>query len=69
MENRQVKKVLFISRDIPGKRKVRQKYGNWPCVAAEKVLEKEGTQFLGAYIDRWQATVAEFVALCPILEV
>ena len=28
-----------------------------------------GTKSLGAYIDKRQATVAELVALCPILEV
>ena len=36
---------------------------------ADKVLEKAGTQSLGTYIDRRQETVAEWVALLPILEV
>ena len=38
-------------------------------MAAEKVLEKAGTQSLGTYIDRRQETVSEWVALCTILEV
>ena len=38
-------------------------------MAAEKVLEKAGTQSLGTYIDRRQATLAEWVTLRPILEV
>ena len=38
-------------------------------MSAEKVLEKAGTQSLGNYIDRRQATVAEWVALRPILEI
>ena len=38
-------------------------------MAAEKVLNKSGIQSLGAYIDRQQASVKEWVALRPILEV
>ena len=38
-------------------------------MSAEKVLEKAGTQSLGNYINRRQATVAEWVELRPILEV
>ena len=37
-------------------------------MAAETVPNKAGTQLLGTYIDRIQATVAEWVAFCPILE-
>ena len=54
---------------ITGQREARQKEGTWRCVAVEKVLNTEGTQYLGAYIDRWQAKVSEWVVLCPILEV
>ena len=43
--------------------------GTWRQVASYKVLKKSGTQSLRAYIDRRQATVAGWVALCPILEV
>ena len=38
-------------------------------MAVEKVLNKSGTQSLGAYIGMRQATVAEWVALHTILEV
>ena len=38
-------------------------------MAAEKVLEKAGTQSLGTYIDSRQVTVVTWVALRPILEV
>ena len=56
-------------RQITGQRVVQQEEGTWRQVAAQKVLEKAGTQPLGTYIDRSQATVAEWVALRPILEV
>ena len=36
---------------------------------AEKFLKEAGTQSLGAYIDKRQATVAEWVALRPILKI
>ena len=51
-----------------GQRAVRQEYGTWRQAAAEKVLDKAGTQYVGTYIDRRQATVAEWVASLPILE-
>ena len=50
-------------------RVVWQEDGTWRQVEAEKALEKAGTQSLGTYIDRRQATVAEWVALRTILEV
>ena len=46
-------------KQITGQREVRQKDGTWRCVTAEKVLKKAGTHYLGSYIDRRQATVAE----------
>ena len=42
-----------------GQRAVQQEDGTWRQVAAEKVLEKAGTQSLGTYIYMSQATVAE----------
>ena len=48
---------------------MQQEYRIWRQAAAEKFLEKSGNQFLGNYIGRRQATVAEWVALRPILEV
>ena len=38
-------------------------------MSSEKVLERAGTHPLGTYIDRRQETVAEWVALHPILGV
>ena len=58
--------VGFLRR-IMGQRAVQQEDGTWRQVAAEKVLDKAGTQSLGNYFDRRQATVAEWVASCPIL--
>ena len=46
-----------------------QKIGTWRQVATEMVLDKAGTQPLGNYIERRQATMAEWVPLRPILEV
>ena len=54
---------------ITGKRAVQWGYRTWRQVASEKVLEKEGTQSLRTYIDKRQATVAEWVALRLILKV
>ena len=56
-------------KQITGKRVVQKKDRTWRCVAAEKVLKKARTQSPGDYIDRRQATVAEWVTLHPILEV
>ena len=56
-------------RNITGQMEVRRKYGTWWQVAVEEVLEKAVTQYLGSYIDRRQATVAEWVTLRLILEV
>ena len=56
-------------RQITGQRAVRREDENWRKVVSDKVLEKAGTQYLGNYIDRRQATVAEWVELRPILEV
>ena len=56
-------------RQIMGQRAVRRKERNWRKAAAEKVLEKAGTHSLGAYNDRRQTTVTEWVELRPILEV
>ena len=39
-------------RKITGQREVRHKDRTWRRAAAEKVLKKTGTQYLGSYIDR-----------------
>ena len=41
----------------------------WRSATAVSVLKEEVTQTLGTQIDKQQATVAEWVALGPILEV
>ena len=56
-------------KQITVQRELWQRDGTWKCVAADRVLKKAVTQFLGAYIDKRQATVLECVALRPILEV
>ena len=48
---------------------VRQKDGIFQQVIAATVLNKAGTHPLCTYIDRRQATVAEWVEARPILEV
>ena len=60
--------VGFLNQ-ITGQRTVQQKDRTWWCVVEEKVLKKARIQSLGDYIDRCQATVAEWLALRPILEV
>ena len=60
--------VGFLSQ-ITGQRAVRHKEGTWRQMAAEKVIKKAGTQYLEAFIDRRQATVAKWLDLRPILEV
>ena len=54
--------VLFL-RQITGQRIVRQRDRTWRSVTSEKFLKKEVTHPLGAYIDKRQATVAEWVKL------
>ena len=44
-------------RQITGQRLVLQEDRTWRQVAAETVLDKAGTQYLGTYINMRQATV------------
>ena len=48
---------------------LRQRDGIWISEAAEKVLKEAGTQTLGSYIEKRQATVAEWVVLRPIPDI
>ena len=43
--------------------------GTWRSVAAASLFKEAGTQTLGTYIDKRQATVVVQVSLRPILEV
>ena len=45
------------------------KDGSWRKVVADRVIQGAGTQPLQTYLDRRQATVAEWVELRPIFEV
>ena len=47
----------------------RQGGGTWRIAAAESVLKEAVTQKFGKFIDKRQATVTEWVALRPVLEV
>ena len=59
--------VLLIQ--ITGQKSKHQRDRTWRSAAAEKVIKEAVTQSLGAYIDKRQATVAEWVDLRLILEV
>ena len=56
-------------RQVKNLKAKRLRDGSWRKVAVEKVLQGTGTQPLQTYLDRRQTTVAERVALRPILEV
>ena len=55
-------------RHITGKRSQRIVDGKWETPGAEVVWEAVGTQSAMTYIRRWQANVAQWVALRPIFE-
>ena len=54
---------------MTGQKAKRQRDGTWRSESAAKVLTELGTQTLGAYIDKRQATVTEWVALRPIIDI
>ena len=54
---------------ITGKRSRRLGDGAWETLGAEGVREAAGTQLARIYIERWQGTVAQWVALRPLFEV
>ena len=58
-----------FQRQIIGQKEVRKRYRTRKCVKVENLFQKAGTQYLGAYIDKQQETVVEWVALRAILEV
>ena len=47
----------------------RQRDRTWRSESSTKVLKEARNQTLGAYIDKRQETVAEWVALRPMLEI
>ena len=56
-------------RQVMGQKANRQRYKTWRSAAAVKVLKEAVTHTLGSYIDKWQATVLEWVTLRPILDI
>ena len=60
--------VVFLIQ-VTGQMDKRHRHGIWRSAAAASVLREAGTYTLGTYIDKLQATVAELVALRPIIEV
>ena len=54
---------------VTGKTCNQQIDGTWRNAALVSVLKETGTQTLGTYIGKRQATVAEWMELRPILEV
>ena len=56
-------------RQMTGKKENRQRDRTWRSEAAAKVIKESGTQTMGAYIDKRQVTVAEWVALRPIIDI
>ena len=56
-------------RQVTGKMAKQKRDGTWRSAAAEIVIKEAGTQTPDTYIDEQHATVSEWVALRPILEV
>ena len=56
-------------RQVTGKHTRMQQYGTWRREGDESVLKAAGTQNIRTYINRRQATVAQWVDLWPIFEV
>ena len=54
---------------ILGKRARLLEDGTWETSGAEGIREAVGTQSARIYIERWQETVAQWVALSPLFEV
>ena len=51
---------------ITWKRAKRLGDGTWETPGVEVIQEEAGIQSARIYIERWQATVAQWVALCPL---
>ena len=60
--------VIFLWQ-VTRKQAARRRDGSWHKVTEEAVLQGVGTQMLRTYVDRLQATVAEWVATRPIFDV
>ena len=54
---------------ITGEREKKLGYGTWEYPGEESIREVSGTQLARIYIERRQATVAQWVALRPLFEV
>ena len=58
-----------VLRQVTGKQVRRRRYGTFQGEGDERVLKAAGTQGVHTYIDRRQATVAQWVDLLPVFEV
>ena len=56
--NLEVVHVGFLIQ-VTGQKAKRQRDDTWEIAAEVRVLKEEGTQIMGAYIDKQQVTVAE----------
>ena len=56
-------------RQVEGKKAQKMPVNNWRKEGAERVIQGTGKKPLQEYIERTQATVADWVALRPIFEV
>ena len=54
---------------ITEKREKKLGYGTWETTGVEGLLKASGTQSDRIYIERWQKTMAKWVALRPLFEV
>ena len=60
---------VILLRQLTGQKAARQRDRTWRSVEAVRVPKEAGIQTLGTYIEKRQATVAEWVALRTILEI
>ena len=60
--------VSFL-RQVTQKQATQRRDGSWRQMTAEAVLQGAGTQSLRTYVDRRQATVADWLALRPIFDI
>ena len=69
MENRIEGAHTDFLQMITGNRKKQLVDGTWETPGSEVILEAEGTQLDGIYIERQRETVAQWVVLRPLFEV
>ena len=60
---------MGLLRQVTGQKAKRQRYKTWRGASSSRVLKDAGNQTLGTYIDKWQATVVDWVVLRLILNI